>query len=762
VDRETITGAAISAATLIALASGKMIFAGTAGISAAYVAISPGGAGNAVRWFGKQAAATVGVALGIWSKVDEGDQLQKTTGAFFGSFLNAVAESRAKSEEQLDDGEQKSESSSGVEGMTMSQATEAKQRRLLATRLALETIQRIRRSKTRAEYVTRSLLGARLQFEANSRFATETRLAEEAEEARLAIEMKIADENHALEEARLAEAAALAEEDRIFEEARLVEEARLAQEAIVEEEERIAEEEARAAEIARNEEEARIEQARISEAVRLEEEARLAVEARIAQEAKLAECARIEQEAKLEEAKLAEEARIKHQAKLAEEARIEQEAKLAEEARIEQEAKLAEKARIEQEAKLAEQARIEQEAKLAEEARIEQEAKLAEKARIEQEAKLAEEVRIEQEAKLAEIARIEQEAKLAEEARIEQEIKQAEESRLVAEATIAEEARRAVELAEKVRQEEAAATKIQSESTGVEDADFSDQDWEESIRAAQESIEESIVGLEDTAVDDSEKATWEAARNLAQDLKGPSSLADDDDFDMDALAKAARDAVEAFEQGMQPRRATKEQVEATPQPLQDWSKLTVAKLRDELRSRGLPTTGKKAGLVALLKGKKAGLVAALKESDVMLGSEEDVLDESAEGLQPLNSSDEELEELARAARAAVEQFETTATEQASSEEFDENNLDFSDLDMEAIGRAAREAVEMFDDEDEPSDEVLWQLENEQEELLPPPSPSPSKTDFASMKVTELKEELRIRGLPIGGKKADLIERLKAL
>jgi hypothetical protein len=108
----------------------------------------------------------------------------------------------------------------------------------------------------------------------------------------------------------------------------------------------------------------------------------------------------------------------------------------------------------------------------------------------------------------------------------------------------------------------------------------------------------------------------------------------------------------------------------------------------------------------------------------------------------------------------VEQFEATATEQAPAEDFDENNLDFSDLDMEEIGRAAREAVAMFDGEDEPSDEVLWQLENEQEELLPPPLPS--KTDFASMKVTELKEELRIRGLPVGGKKADLIERLKAL
>jgi hypothetical protein len=239
------------------------------------------------------------------------------------------------------------------------------------------------------------------------------------------------------------------------------------------------------------------------------------------------------------------------------------------------------------------------------------------------------------------------------------------------------------------------------------------------------------------------------------------------------MAKAARDAVEAFESGRQPRaRAAVEQVATTPEPSQDWSKLTVVKLREELRSRGLPTTGKKAGLVAALKGalkgKKAGLVDALKESDLMLGSagqEEDERDESAKGLQPLGSSDEELEELARAARAAVEQFEATSTEQDSAEDFDEDSLDFSDLDMEEIGRAARQAVEMFDGEDEPSDEVLWQLENEQEELLTPPKASKkraSKTDFASMKVTELKEELRIRGLPMAGKKAELIERLKAL
>jgi hypothetical protein len=103
VDLETITGAAMSAATLVAIASGKTIFAGAAGLGAAYVAISPGDAGDAVRWFGKRAANTVGVALGIWSKVDEGEQFRKSTGALFGSFWEADAESRVKSQRQLEE-----------------------------------------------------------------------------------------------------------------------------------------------------------------------------------------------------------------------------------------------------------------------------------------------------------------------------------------------------------------------------------------------------------------------------------------------------------------------------------------------------------------------------------------------------------------------------------------------------------------------------------------------------------------------------------
>lgn len=35
------------------------------------------------------------------------------------------------------------------------------------------------------------------------------------------------------------------------------------------------------------------------------------------------------------------------------------------------------------------------------------------------------------------------------------------------------------------------------------------------------------------------------------------------------------------------------------------------------------------------------------------------------------------------------------------------------------------------------------------------------TDWAAMKVAELKDECRERGLPVSGKKADLVERLVA-
>lgn len=57
VSGKTITGAAVSAALFALVTGGNSFFAGVAGIVAAYMAISPGVAGNTVRWFGKKAVA---------------------------------------------------------------------------------------------------------------------------------------------------------------------------------------------------------------------------------------------------------------------------------------------------------------------------------------------------------------------------------------------------------------------------------------------------------------------------------------------------------------------------------------------------------------------------------------------------------------------------------------------------------------------------------------------------------------------------------
>jgi len=302
----------------------------------------------------------------------------------------------------------------------------------------------------------------------------------------------------------------------------------------------------------------------------------------------------------------------------------------------------------------------------------------------------------------------------------------------------------------------------QAEELGEAD-DFSEQDWLESIQAAKQSIEENVVGIDDATVDDSAKASWGAAQSLAKNLREPSSATSD--VDMKALAKAARDAVEAFEREMQyeeedkasqraqwDREITKEQPVLKISPVQTWSKLTVSKLKGELQSRGLPATGK-----------KANLVAALEQSDLLLQASN--VEESLQLPEPLANTAVEMEELARAARAAVEEFENTNNAGSMDEPADDAlDLDFSDLDMEELGRAAREAVARFEAEDEPSDEMLWQLENEQEELLAsPPSTAvvAAKADFASMKVLELKKELKMRGLPVSGKKVDLIERLKS-
>ena len=111
---------------------------------------------------------------------------------------------------------------------------------------------------------------------------------------------------------------------------------------------------------------------------------------------------------------------------------------------------------------------------------------------------------------------------------------------------------------------------------------------------------------------------------------------------------------------------------------------------------------------------------------------------------------------------------------------DELDVNFEDLDLDALGKAARQAVDLYE-ADEPSDEALWEIENEldKERSIAIPDmvlfgevpetiselseESNSHDDFPNyeaMAVSQLKSELKRRGLRVTGKKNELMERLR--
>ncbi|CAB9522160.1 dnaJ domain-containing protein [Seminavis robusta] len=495
----------------------------------------------------------------------------------------------------------------------------------------------------------------------------------------------------------------------------------------------------------------------------------------------------------------------------------EEEDRKALEARIAEEQRLAEAKRLAEE----EAARIAEEERRAEEARIAEEKRLVEEARIADEQRLAEAKRLAEE----EAARIAEEARLAEEeARLAEEERAAEAKRLAEEARLADEAG--------------------FEEPDFEDEGFSDEDWEASVEMAKKNADGIIVDS-DVDLDDSVKADWDAAGKFAQSLGGggpaeePPMFEDDEvDFDMEELARAARAAVEKFEEeapesnnvsvedaddeddfltmfdddesgGIDGLRDTFAEVfgnddgggtlfddgaeiedtvgQPVPsQPQFDWASLKVAELRTELKSRGLPPTGKKAELVARLEENDLTRSSSTEDvSSLDVDDDDDELDfagmdlealgraarEAVDGFsaQPedtdvdeLDFADMDLEALGRAAREAVDGFSAQPEE---SDEVDE--IDFGDVDMEEMARAAREAAELFDGE-EPSDEVLKMLEGEEfdfglpeEGEMDDDGGTPPTTDYSSMTVNQLKDQLRSRGLKISGKKAELIERLQS-
>jgi len=150
--------------------------------------------------------------------------------------------------------------------------------------------------------------------------------------------------------------------------------------------------------------------------------------------------------------------------------------------------------------------------------------------------------------------------------------------------------------------------------------------------------------------------------SISTDLNGDF----DEDFNLDAVATMAREAVDQYESSLN---------EEDTVVKKDWSLLTVVKLKKELKKRGLKATGR-----------KTDLVKALEESDRELVNGEETRNKHL----------------------------VPSTVSKSDTEIDSSN----DSDYKSL-------------------------------------------NLNSMTVAQLKEELRRRGLKVGGKKAELIDRLSS-
>mmetsp|Transcript_943 Transcript_943/g.2343 ORF Transcript_943/g.2343 Transcript_943/m.2343 type:complete len:205 (+) Transcript_943:1971-2585(+) len=181
---------------------------------------------------------------------------------------------------------------------------------------------------------------------------------------------------------------------------------------------------------------------------------------------------------------------------------------------------------------------------------------------------------------------------------------------------------------------------------------------------------------------------------------------------LDELARAAREAVEA---------SSNDQILDVDDPIvSDYSALKVVELKAELKKRGLKTTGKKADLVSLL------------ESD------------------------------------DISNYGTSEGEDDSSDDDvnigDDETINLKDFDIEELGRQAREMIQLAggDFDEEPTEEMLAELESEMAingSFYEEPKATPA-VDITKMTVAQLKDECRNRGLKVGGRKAELIERLE--
>ena len=267
-------------------------------------------------------------------------------------------------------------------------------------------------------------------------------------------------------------------------------------------------------------------------------------------------------------------------------------------------------------------ARAEEEAKLKAEQEAEEQAKLQLKAEEEARARAEEEAKLQAEREAAELKAKEEEEAMAraeEERRIAAETEQ---RRLEEQAEAAREAVRLMEEQDALMDDDDEDYDMEYEGdVEYEGDELSDEDWEASVRLANElqgiatpSVTESIGGDVMDAIGD-ELLQYEID-NLTQEEE-------------DALGKAAREAVAKYEEEMRMKAREKEQVRsswdddmvtATPPSEEviedveeevkeapapqtsngDYSKMTVAELKEELRSKGLKVSGKKAELIERL------------------------------------------------------------------------------------------------------------------------------------------------------------------
>jgi hypothetical protein len=288
------------------------------------------------------------------------------------------------------------------------------------------------------------------------------------------------------------------------------------------------------------------------------------------------------------------------------------------------------------------------------------------------------------------------------------------------------------------------------------------------------------IGIEESIMSKNEKADWDAAVQLALELEqgaGETNFDDDEeeeefleededdqDFDEDEdddeeedddiasdydledpaetegdleeIARAARAAVEMMQEGPSGKKEPTTVVPPTPPVRQDWESFTVAQLKNEIKTLGLTAYGK-----------KVDLVAALRKHELEVGAELDDIDE--------DDDDDE-----------------------------DDDFDYEvDMDLEDIGKQARAAVQMYEkkkggslsnldlpfDGDEPSDDVLLQLENGEIDIFDDDDgediaiqDASLRVDYTTMTVSELKDVLKKRGQKVTGKKAELIERLESI